>query len=127
ALAGTRYAVRAYVVARPGVFGAMALSYLASQYVPSGLISVMFGLAPLLSGLVMQALPGNVRLNAWHWAGCLTGVLGLAVVFLDGMAANSDMVIGTLFLLGAVSGFVVTGLFAQPYVHGRQPLRPPRA
>ena len=122
-LAWTRSAVRAYVVALPGVFGAMALSYLASQYVPSGLISVLFGLAPLLSGLVMQALPGNVRLNAWHWAGCLTGVLGLAVVFLDGMAANSDMVIGILLLLGAVSGFVGTGLLVKHYAHGMQPLQ----
>ena len=43
-----RAALLAYGAAVPGVFGAMALSYLASSYVPPGLISVMFGLGDYL-------------------------------------------------------------------------------
>ncbi len=105
--------VRAYLSAVPGVFGAMALSYLASAYVPSGLISVMFGLAPLLSGLMMQYLPGSVRLNGWHWTGCLLGVAGLAVVFADGLRGDGDMLIGVLLLLGAVTGFAATGILVK--------------
>ena len=106
-------AVRAYAAAVPGVFGAMAMSYLASAYVPSGMISVMFGLAPLLSGLMMQYLPGSVRLNAWHWVGCLLGVAGLAVVFADGLRGDGNMLIGILLLLGAVSGFAATGILVK--------------
>ena len=106
-------AVRAYLAAVPGVFGAMALSYLASSYVPSGMISVMFGLAPLLSGLMMQVLPGNTRLNAWHWGGCLVGVAGLAVVFADGLRGDGHIVIGVLLLFGAVSGFAGTGILVK--------------
>lgn len=117
-----RAALLAYGAAVPGVFGAMALSYLASSYVPSGLISVMFGLAPLLSGMMMQFLPGNVRLNGWHWVGCLLGVAGLAVVFADGLRGDGDMLIGVLLLLGAVSGFAATGILVKRQAVSMHPL-----
>ncbi|MDF1780216.1 MAG: DMT family transporter [Alcanivoracaceae bacterium] len=118
-----RGSVMAYLAAVPGVFGAMALSYLASSYVPSGLISVMFGLAPLLSGLMMQCLPGSVRLNGWHWMGCLLGVAGLAVVFSNGLTGNGNMLIGVLLLLGAVTGFAATGILVKRQAIHMPPLQ----
>lgn len=115
-------AVRSYAVALPGVFGAMALSYLASSYVPSGLISVMFGLAPVLSGVMMHFLPNSTRLNAWHWAGCVLGTAGLAVVFADGLAGGGGLLVGVLLLLGAVTGFASSGILVKRYAVGMHPL-----
>lgn len=115
-------ALRSYLVALPGVFGAMALSYLAAPHVPSGMISVMFGLAPLLSGLLMHFIPGNTRLNLWHWAGCLLGVAGLAVVFADAFGRGANTGLGLLLLLGAVSGFVASGLLVKRWSIGLPPL-----
>lgn len=118
----TRVAVISYLAAAPGVFGAMSLSYLAAAYVPSGMISVMFGLAPLLSGLMMQYLPNSLRMNSWHWSGCLLGVAGLAVVFADGVSGSGDMMIGLLLLLGAVTSFASGGILVKRYSVGLPPL-----
>ncbi|WP_111655781.1 DMT family transporter [Isoalcanivorax indicus] len=117
-----RQALRSYAAAVPGVFGAMGLSYAASLHVPSGLISVMFGLAPLISGLMMQALPGGVRLRAGHWVGCLLGLAGLALIFRDALVPGSTALRGVLMLLGAVICFCGSGLAVQRVAAGLPPL-----
>ncbi|MFN3714818.1 MAG: DMT family transporter [Alcanivoracaceae bacterium] len=114
-------AMRSYLAALPGVFGAMSLSYLASVYVASGLISVMFGLAPLLSGLMLQWLSNPVRLNLWHWAGCITGVAGLALVFIDALQGGNQLT-GVLLLFGAVLGFSISGIAVKQVAAGLGPL-----
>ena len=45
-----------YFYSSIGIFGGMLLSYMAAKTVPSGIISLMFGLAPILSGLLAQQL-----------------------------------------------------------------------
>lgn len=105
-----RRAVLSYAAAVPGVFGAMALAYRASMSLPSGLISVMFGLAPLLSGLMMQIMPQPIRLSGWHWAGCLLGVVGLAVVFMEALLPGDTPLAPVLMLLLAVTCFSASAL-----------------
>lgn len=117
-----RKAWQGYAAALPGVFGAMSLSYLASAHVPSGLISVVFGLAPLMSGLLMQVMPTAVRLNLWHWLGCAVGVGGLAVVFLPSLALGNGMLTGLLLLLGAALCFSITGVLVKHVAPSTHPL-----
>lgn len=121
-LAWHRRAVRGYLAAVPGVFGAMALSYQASLSVPSGLISVMFGLAPLVSGLMLQCLPGSVRLRGWHWLGCVIGVAGLLLIFRDALAPGSGTLPAILMLFGAVCLFSGSAIAVQRAAAGEPPL-----
>ena len=124
-----RQARLSYLAALPGIFGAMGCSYVASTYLPSGLISVIFGLAPLLSGLMMQVLPGSVRLNAWHWSACIMGLFGLMLVFDDSLAlmvASGDMGergIGVLWMLTAVTLFAGSGITVQRVGAGLKPMQ----
>lgn len=122
-----RRALLSYGAALPGIFGAMGLSYVAAQYVPSGLISVIFGLAPLISGLMMQMVPRGPRLNAWHWGGCLLGVTGLALVFGDGLTlaagAGGDRALGVALLLAAVTCFAGSGIAVQRVAAGLGPMQ----
>ena len=107
----------------------MACSYMAATHLPSGLISVIFGLAPLISGLMMQCLPGGVRLNGWHWSACLLGLFGLALVFdenLAGLLAGADLGergIGLLWMLSAVTLFAGGGIAVQRVGAGLQPMQ----
>ena len=117
-----RRALLSYLAAVPGVFGAMALTYRASMSMPSGLISVMFGLAPLLSGLLMQVLPGSVRLSGWHWAGCLLGLAGLGVVFLDALAPGQLDPLALLMVFIAVCLFSGGAIAIQRVAAGLAPL-----
>lgn len=115
-------AIRSYAAALPGVFAAMVLAYLSSAYVPSGLISVVFGLAPLMSGIMMQLLPDPVRLNGFHMAGCLLGVAGLALVFMPGVSGYPQLALGLMLLLGSVFGFSSSGVLTKHYSIGLSPL-----
>lgn len=124
-----RRALFSYGAALPGIFGAMACSYMAARHLPSGLISVIFGLAPLISGLMLQGLPGSVRLNGWHWSACLLGLLGLALVFDDslaallGGAALGERGTGLLWMLSAVTLFAGSGIAVQRVGAGLQPMQ----
>ncbi|WP_346300450.1 DMT family transporter, partial [Halomonas sp. BM-2019] len=117
-----RRALASYAAAVPGVFGAMALSYHASQSLPSGMLSVMFGMAPLISGLILQALPRATRLRRWHWLGCALGVVGLAVVFADSLVLGSDTLIALAMMLAAVTLFSGSGIAVQRVAAGVGPL-----
>ncbi|MBB3141419.1 DMT family transporter [Halomonas organivorans] len=117
-----RRALASYAAAVPGVFGAMALSYHASQQLPSGLLSVMFGMAPLISGLILQALPGARKLRRWHWFGCALGVVGLGVVFLDGLGVGGGQLGALIMMLAAVTLFSGSGIAVQRVAAGLGPL-----
>lgn len=117
-----RRALASYAAAVPGVFGAMALSYHASLALPSGMLSVMFGMAPLISGLILQALPGATRLRRWHWLGCSLGVVGLAVVFADSLVLGHDTLIALTMMLLAVTLFSASGIAVQRVAAGLGPL-----
>lgn len=118
-----RRALLSYAAAVPGVFGAMALSYQASQHLPSGMLSVMFGMAPLISGLILQALPGATRLRRWHWLGCALGVAGLGVVFLDSLGVQgSAQQLALVMMLLAVTLFSGSGIAVQRVAAGLDPL-----
>ena len=117
-----KHALLSYAAAVPGVFGAMVLSYYASMTLPSGMMSVIFGMAPLISGLILQLLPGSVTLRRWHWLGCTIGVAGLAVVFANSLALGTEQVPALLMMLLAVSLFSISGIAVQRVAAGLGPL-----
>ncbi|MCE8023882.1 MULTISPECIES: DMT family transporter [Halomonadaceae] len=117
-----RRAMTSYAAAVPGVFGAMALSYHASMTLPSGMMSVIFGMAPLISGLILQLLPGAVKLRRWHWFGCTLGLAGLGVVFADSLVLGSDQLPALLMMVLAVTLFCGSGIAVQRVAAGLGPL-----
>lgn len=94
---------RAYLVGGLGLFGAMALTYWGARYVHSGLISVLFGLSPLMAGVLAVLWLGERALTPRKVVGMGLGALGLAVIFLHGDSLGGDhAVAGLLALLLAV-------------------------
>ncbi|MEY1661215.1 DMT family transporter [Isoalcanivorax beigongshangi] len=118
----SRRATLGYVAALPGIFVSMMLSYLAARQLPSGLISVMFGLAPLLSGILLQCLPGSVRLQWPHWLACVLGFCGLALVFHDSLRADAALLVPLLMMLASVTCFAASAIAVQRVGSGQPPL-----
>ena len=75
---------RAYLVGGLGLFGAMALTYWGARYVNSGLVSVLFGLSPLMAGVLAAIWLGERALTPLRVVGMLLGAVGLAVIFVHG-------------------------------------------
>jgi drug/metabolite transporter (DMT)-like permease len=73
---------RTYLAAGLGVFFAMTAVYWSSQFIPSGWMSVLFGLAPIITGLLATLLLAERALDAARLAGILLGLAGLAIMLL---------------------------------------------
>ena len=78
-----RRARMSYLASGLGLFGAMTLTYWGSQYIHSGLVSVLFGLSPLVTGLMAMRWLEEKALTPPKLAGMLLGLAGLAAIFGD--------------------------------------------
>lgn len=95
-------ALRGYCYALIGVYGALCLSYIAARQVPSGLMSVLFGLSPILSAVFSQWLTDEPPLPLYRWFACALALAGLASIFLGDVAIRVHMLVGVLMVLVAV-------------------------
>jgi drug/metabolite transporter (DMT)-like permease len=98
-----------YLAGGLGMFGAMTLTYWGAQYIHSGLISVLFGLTPLITGLFALVWLDEEALTPAKLAGMLLGLAGLAVIFGDsGEMGGAHAVAGVAALLAAVTLYSVS-------------------
>lgn len=97
-----RRALQAYLVSGISMFGAMALTYWSSQFVSSGMISVLFGLSPLMTSLGASLWLKEESLTNSKLAGMVLGVIGLMLVFRGGLDLGAGAGLGLAALLFAV-------------------------
>lgn len=91
-----RKARRAYVAAGVGIYGAMLCTYWAAQFIPSGWISVLFGVTPIVTGVMAAVWLGGRTLTPMRLIGMLLGLGGLAVIFGRGLALDTQVAQGVL-------------------------------
>ncbi len=101
----TPSAIRLYCYSGMGVFAGMLFSYLSARYLASGTISLIFGLSPIISGLLATRILGEARFTFIRKIALTIALSGLAVVCSDGVAFNSQSWPGLIFILIAVSFF----------------------
>lgn len=97
---------RSYLAGGLGTFGAMALTYWGARHIHSGLISVLFGLTPLVTAVLSALWLSGSRLSRRQLAGSALGAFGLAVIFLHGDSlGDEDALAGLVAMLGAVLAY----------------------
>lgn len=79
-----RTAMRTYLAAGIGIYGSMLCVYWGAQYIPSGLIAVLFGLTPLMTGVLAMAWLDERSFTPGKLAGIVAGLAGLVVIFGSG-------------------------------------------
>ena len=94
-----RAALTSYLAGAVGVYGAMLCVYWGAAYLPSGLISVLYGLSPMLSGAMAYWWLGERELTPARILALVIAVTGLGFVvagrlMLDEMAWRG--IVGTL-------------------------------
>lgn len=115
--------LRAYLASVVGVFGAMGATYLAAQWIPSGLISVLFGLTTIMTGALGHFFLPSGQMKPKQWLAALLGVVGLAVVFTDQLVITGQGVYGILLALLAVFLFSVSNILMKCYGGQLHPLQ----
>lgn len=108
-------AVRSYAASSLGTFGGMSLTFAAIEYIPSGLVSVIFGLAPVFSGVAAHLLLGERSLTPLRVVALLLALTGLAIVFQGTLRWQPDALPGFLLAVAAVLLFALGGVLVKRY------------
>lgn len=115
-----RQAVHTYIAAGSGIFGTMLTVYWGSQYIPSGLISVLFGLTPVITGILAARVLGEDSLTLPKIAGSLLGLAGLVIIFGRGHTLGDMGVLGSVAVFIGVVLQAVSAVWVKR-VHGHLP------
>jgi drug/metabolite transporter (DMT)-like permease len=94
-----------YAYSSIGIFGGMLFSYMAAKSVPSGIISLIFGLAPIISGLLAQKLLNEAKFSMVKLGALACALIGLYFVSFNQIKDSQTQGIGLLFVFIAVSLF----------------------
>lgn len=101
ALAATRQrlawhgkARQTYLAVALQIYGAMTAVYWGAQFIPSGWISVIFGLTPLMTALIAVFGLGDHKLSLGKLFSYAMGVGGLAIMFGSALQFGRDAVLG---------------------------------
>lgn len=89
-----RQAIKAYFISSIGIFGSMMSVYWGAQFVESGLISVVFGLTPIATGLFAILFLKEEAFSFVKGVGLILGLAGISIIFLRGVSFSSISVLG---------------------------------
>jgi drug/metabolite transporter (DMT)-like permease len=81
------------------IYGSMLSVYWGAQFIPSGWISVIFGLTPLITALLAAIWLGERSLSLGKLLSYFMGIAGLAVMFASAIQLHREAVLGMAAVL----------------------------
>ena len=97
-----RRAVLAYAASGFGIFGSMMSVYWSAQFIPTGWISLIFGLSPIVTALMARLWLVGEALSMSRLFGMLTGISGLALIFGSSLQIAPEASLGVIGVLVSV-------------------------
>ncbi|MBM4208651.1 MAG: DMT family transporter [Gammaproteobacteria bacterium] len=83
-----------YLAVAVQIYGSMILVYWSAQYIPSGWISVIFGLEPLMTALLAIGILKEKNLSLSSFCAYCLGVYGLYVMFGSALELGKNAILG---------------------------------
>ena len=91
-----------YCAAALSIYGAMMAVYWGAQYISSGLVSVVYGLLPLVTTVLAAVMLRNSILQPDKLLGVALGMAGLVVIFEPQDGVNAATLMGVMGVLTSV-------------------------
>lgn len=108
-----KQALKLYSYSGLGIFGGMTFSYMAAPYISSGMMSLMFGLAPVLAGLMAQKILNEPKFGIIRKVAMATSFIGLAFVCSDSVSLDGSSLPGVIYILIAVFFFSLSSVLVK--------------
>ena len=106
-------AMRSYLAGSVGVYGAMLCVYWGANYIPSGLISVIYGLTPMLSGAIAYLWLREKELTPVRILALLISLSGLALVVSGRLSFDAMAWKGILGSFLSATLFAISGVWVK--------------
>lgn len=110
-------AIKTYLAAGLGIYGAMICVYWGAQFIASGFISVIFGLTPILTGIFAWFVLQERGFTTLRLFGICLGLIGLAVIFHRSVSLGHTVILGIAAVLLGVLLHTISGVLVK-YLHG---------
>lgn len=114
---------KVYFSAALGIFPALPLVYWAAQFIPSGLISVLFGLTPFMTGIMTMLVLKTNPFNPQRLFGLFMALLGLLVIFQSQIKLGPDAAYGVAAVLLSLSILSFSSVLLQRHASSIEPIR----
>ena len=92
-----------YLASALAIYGAMMMVYWGAQFIPSGLVSVLFGLTPIITTGFALYLLRTEYFSLNKFIGASMGIMGLAVIFIDRISLGEQALFGIAAVLASVT------------------------
>jgi drug/metabolite transporter (DMT)-like permease len=99
-----------YLAAGLGMFFAMTSVYWSAQFIPSGWMSVIFGLAPIITGVMATFWLAEQALTTSRVIGMLLGLAGLAIMLLGSQQLGQHAVYGIAGMVFSVTAYSASAI-----------------
>jgi drug/metabolite transporter (DMT)-like permease len=106
-----RQVLKTYAVASIGLFPNMALVYWGAQYVPSGVLSVMFAFNPVVIGVLSWLVLKDNPFTLLRTLAIILSITGIGVIYVDQLNVSAASALGIVALLTAVIGWGVSTIW----------------
>lgn len=97
-----RLALKTYAASGSGAYLAMMFTYWGAQYIPSGWISVIFGLAPIITSILAAHYLAERNVGITKIVALVISLMGLWVMFQHSLEMGPDVVYGIAAVVGGV-------------------------
>lgn len=114
----TRTALHSYLAGSFSLIVSQTFTYLATGYLSSGMIALMFGFAPIVAGLIAYLLYRQ-RLTGIQWLGMAVAIMGLYTNTMADEEARLDTV-GLVLMFCAIFTYAVS-IFWVKHINARIP------
>ena len=115
-------ALKNYLSGGLGLFCGLTAVYFSVAYVPTGLISVLYGLSPIISGVLAYYLIDDPPFTFMQWLALALSVLGLAFVFLGEIQFDLNLFYGVGLVLLSVLCFSLSSVLVKRHQVDSHPL-----
>jgi len=102
-----------YTYSGIGIFGGMTFSYLAAGYLSSGILSLVFGLAPIISSVLASKMLDEPKVSTTKKIAMVISIIGLGIVCADNFTLEDNAVFGLIYVLCAVFLFSLSGVLVK--------------
>lgn len=92
---------KVYLAASIAIFPNMPVVYWSAQYIPSGLIAVVFGMSPFITGVISMLILKDNPFTPMRLLGLSMALVGLVFIFYDQLAFGEHAVWGVLGILSS--------------------------
>lgn len=102
-----RQAIHSYIAGAFSLVGSQLFTYAATAYLSSGVLALMFGLAPIMAGLIGR-FAFKQSLQAIQWTGMSIAIIGLAIICFSGGQGQKIHPFGILLMLISVFNYALS-------------------